>query len=234
MQCNVTDFRRELEQTAVAMGAKAFGVADLDLLKEKIPDLLSLLPGSYSRAVVAGIRLQKSALQDIADRPTPLYFHNYRQLNYQLDSLALTLADRIQDAGFTALAVPASQIVKKEPMSGHISHKLLGWAAGLGFIGRNTLLIHPQHGAQMRYVSVLTDMPLEAGTPHTGSCGACRACIEVCPAKAIGNDRTVFNLQACYEKLTEFTRIPYVGQHICGVCIKACQGNAPRSAGTES
>ena len=36
----------------------------------------------------------------------------------------------------------------------------VGWAAGLGHIGRCTLLVHPQYGAQMRYVSVLTDMPL--------------------------------------------------------------------------
>jgi epoxyqueuosine reductase QueG len=168
--------------------------------------------------------LQKAVLKDIGNEPTPLYFHNYRQVNYQLDSLALMLADRIQDAGFNALAVPASQIIKKDPMSGHISHKLLGWAAGIGFIGRNTLLVNPEYGAQMRYVSVLTDMPLKAGSPNNGDCGTCKACIPVCPVKAIKEKKENFNLQACYEKLTEFTRLPFIGQHICGVCVKACVG----------
>jgi epoxyqueuosine reductase len=225
MKFDSAAFLKELEQTANGMGAKAFGVADLNKLRTKIPDLLKMLPGYYSRAIVTGIRLQKAVLKDIRNEPTPLYFHNYRQLNYQLDALALILADKIQEAGYNALAIPASQIIKKNPMSGHISHKLLGWAAGIGFIGRSTLLVHPEHGTQLRYVSVLTDMPLKAGTPHEGDCGSCKACIPACPAKAIKDKREDFNLQACYEKLTEFTRIPFIGQHICGVCIKTCAGN---------
>lgn len=224
MKFDSSAFLLELEQLARGMGAKAFGVADLNKLKTRTPDLFKLLPGYYSRAIVCGIRLQKAVLKDIQNKPTPLYFHNYRQANYQLDALALMLADKMQDAGFNALAVPASQIIKKDPMSGHISHKLLGWAAGIGHIGRSTLLVHPEYGAQMRYVTVLTDMPLKAATPYTGNCGTCKACISVCPAKAISDNREDFNLQACYEKLTEFTRIPYVGQHICGVCVKACSG----------
>ena len=230
MKFDSSAFLNELEQTAFSMGAKVFGIADLNKLKEQKPDLLNLLPGYYSRAIVSGIRLQKAVLKDIQTAPTPLYFHNYRQVNYQLDALALMLADKIQDAGFNALAVAASQIVKKEPMSGHISHKLLGWAAGLGFIGRSNLLVNPKFGAQMRYVSVLTDMPLKAGKPHNGNCGSCKACIPACPAKAIKESKDDFNLRACYEKLSEFTRIPFVGQHICGVCVKACSGNSKPDA----
>jgi epoxyqueuosine reductase QueG len=165
-------------------------------------------------------------LESISDQPTPLYFHHYRQANYQLDRAAFAVADRLQDAGCRALAIPASQIIRSRPMSGHVSHKLLGWAAGLGFIGRCTLLVHPQFGAQMRYVSVLTDAPLAAGRPSEGDCGACRACVPVCPAGAIKEKREEFDLEACYRKLTEFTRLPFIGQHICGVCVKACSGTA--------
>jgi len=210
------------------MGAKAFGIADLDRLKEKAPDLLKNVSGIFSRAVVLGVRLQKTALDGITDMPTPIYFHNYRQVNYQLDTTAMLIADIIQDVGFRALAIPASQIINREPMSGHISHKLLGWAAGIGFIGRNTLLIHPEHGAQLRYVSVLTDMPLIAGVPYEGTCGSCTACIPVCPAQAIKLRKEDFDLRACYEKLTGFTRLPFIGQHICGVCVKACAGRMKR------
>ena len=206
------------------MGARAFGVADLDQLRKSVPDLLKLTGGGYSRAIVFGMRLQQTVLEGVIDRPTPLYFHNYRQTNYQLDGTACLVADRVQSAGFRALAVPASQIIGKNPMTGHISHKLLGWAAGIGFIGRNTLLIHPLYGAQLRYVSVLTDMPLKPDQPHAGTCGTCQACVAVCPAKAIKTCREDFALDACYEKLTEFTRLPFIGQHICGVCVKACDG----------
>jgi len=224
MKTDIQELARNLKRTAFDLGAKAFGVADLDKLKKKEPRLLDLVGADFSRAVVFGMRLQDAALAGIIDRPTPIYFHNYRQLNYQLDRAALLIADKIQDAGFRALAVPASQIIKKEPPSCHISHKLLGWASGIGFLGRCTLLVHPRYGARMRYVSVLTDAPLEPDTPYVGGCAACRACIDVCPAGAVKEKREDFDLDACYRKLTEFAKIPYIGQHICGVCVKACKG----------
>ncbi len=223
-----TELREQLEKVAKSFGAKAFGVADLDMLKQKEPGLLDNVPGDYPRAVVMGLRLQQTVLDDIIDKPTPLYFHHYRQLNYALDRVGLALADLLQDAGQRALAIPASQTISRNPMLGCISHKLLGWAAGIGFIGRSTLLVHPQFGAQLRYVSILTDAPLTANTPYDGpGCAACRACADSCPASAIHEDRTDFDLATCHAKLTEFSRIPFVAQHICGVCVKVCQGRRP-------
>ena len=43
---------------------------------------------------------------------------------------------------------------------GHISHKHIAVAAGLGWIGRNNLLVHPRHGGRLRLNTVLTDMEL--------------------------------------------------------------------------
>lgn len=221
---NADNLIHRLQEFAAEGGVKAFGIADIDKLKKDIPSLLEHITGDYSHAVVIGIRVQRAVLEDIVDRPTPLYFHHYRQLNFSLDRIALQVAGMIQDAGFRALPVPASQTITREPMKGHISHRLLGWAAGIGFIGRSTLLVHPQYGAQMRYASVLTDMVLPVGECHTESCGSCRACIEACPASAIKEESSDFDLDKCYTKLTEFTKLPFVGQHICGVCVKTCPG----------
>jgi epoxyqueuosine reductase QueG len=99
---------------------------------------------------------------------------------------------------------------------------VLGWAAGLGWWGRNNLLVNPRFGSQFRLASVLTDAPLEADAPLDHDCGRCAACVNVCPAEAIKAKREDFRLDLCYAKLCEFTRIPFVGQHICGVCVKAC------------
>jgi epoxyqueuosine reductase len=219
------DMREALRQLAGGWGATVFGVADVGWLRLQVPDLLEEIPGDFTRAVVMGMRLQDAVVDGIVDHPTPLYFHNYRQLNYQLDRAAFAVADCIQAGGATCIAVPASQIIRNNPMRGHISHKLLGWAAGIGFVGRSTLLVHPTFGSRLRYVSVLTNRALPADKPHAGSCGECRACIPVCPAHAIGETKEDFNLDACYRKLSEFSRIPFVGQHICGVCVKACNGN---------
>ena len=224
MKTEIDTFRAKLENAAGGMGGVVFGVADLEGIGRDIPGLLDGVHGDYSRAVVVGVRLQTAVLEGIVDRPTPLYFHNYRQANYQLDRIGFAVAGMIQEAGNRALAVPASQIIQRDPMCGHVSHKLLGHAAGLGFHGRNNLLVNPRYGAQVRYVSVLTDMPLEPDKAVRGDCGKCRACIEQCPASAIREKVEDFDLSACYGKLCEFTRLPYIGQHICGVCVKACPG----------
>jgi len=200
------------------------GVADLDVALQAEPHALDLVSGRFTRAVVFGIPLQDAVVESIVDRPTPLYFHNYRQVNYELDSLALAAAALLQSAGRRALAVAASQLIAHDPMRGHVSHRLLGWAAGLGWRGRNNLLVNPRFGSRVRYVSVLTDAPLEADAPLPASrdCGTCVACVRVCPAHAIGARHEDFRLEACYQTLCGFARIPFVGQHICGVCVKAC------------
>lgn len=221
-------FRSMLEARAGELGAKAFGIADLERMQVADPALLDLVPGDFRRAVVIGMRLQDAALNGIVDRPTPLYFHNYRQTNYRLDRAASELADMIQDAGHAALAVPASQIIERNPMRGHVSHRRLGQAAGLGFIGRSCLLVNPRYGARMRYVSVLTDQAFEPDSPVEGECGSCRRCAELCPAQAIGETSEAFDPDKCYAKLGEFTRLPFIGQHICGVCVKACAGGVSR------
>jgi epoxyqueuosine reductase len=73
-------------------------------------------------------------------------------------------------------------------------------------------------------VTVLTDAPLEAGKPLEGDCGDCRACVAACPAGAIHASSKDFDLSACKAKLDEFVRLQFIGQHICGVCVKACKG----------
>jgi len=229
-------FRLPIEELAAQVarfvsrhGVAAHGVADLTRLVQQQPELLDEVRGDFTRAIVLGVRLQDAIVEGIVDRPTPLYFHNYRQANYFLDRIAFELAGIVQAAGYLALAVPASQVISWRPMRGHLSHKLLGWAAGIGWIGRTSLLVHPRYGARMRYVSVLTDAPLQPDQPHAGSCGECTRCVDACPAGAVHTSYRDFDLQACYEKLTEFSRMPGIGQHICGVCVKACRGNGSAS-----
>jgi epoxyqueuosine reductase len=224
MSDRLDGLRRELEDLAAHAGAKAFGVADLDALRARFDEGPDRISRSFPRAIVIGLRLQRAALAGVVDRPTPLYFHNYRQLNYRLDEIAWSIADRIQDAGHRAVAVAASQLISRHPPAGHLSHKFLAWSAGIGYFGRCNLIVHPRHGAQMRYVTVLTDLPLEPGTLQAGACGACRACVAACPARAIAERREDFDLAACQAKLAEFARLPGIGQQICGVCVNVCSG----------
>jgi epoxyqueuosine reductase len=161
-------------------------------------------------------------MDSIDDHPTPLYLHHYRQANYTLDRIAFHVAALIQHLGGKALPIAASQIVDWEHQRGHLSHKRVAQAAGLGWLGRNNLLVNPAYGARIRLVSTLTDLPLQTDTSLEDSCGTCRQCIAVCPAGAIKEDVGKFDHLSCFEKLKEFRNQYNIGQYICGVCVKAC------------
>ncbi len=214
----------DLEAFASEHDLASIGVADLDALRAREPAAMSSAPAGFPRGVAFGVRLPDAAIDEIEDRPTPLYFHLYRQANFALDRAAFHLALRLQKAGYRALPVPASQLLDPAGRRGLASHRLIGHAAGLGRIGRPTLLVHPEFGARMRYASVLTDAPYAPGRPLEGDCGGCRACIDACPAAAVKESSREFDVDACYAKLCEFRRLPAIGQHICGICIKVCRG----------
>ncbi|MBD3285184.1 hypothetical protein GF338_02495 [candidate division WOR-3 bacterium] len=174
------------------------------------------------RAVVAAIRLSEAILAGISDRPTKTYYHHYRTINMGLDQLALKITGFLQRSGFRAFPVPASQIIDWEKQKGIVSHKHVAIQAGLGWIGRNNLLVTPQYGSQVRLVTVLTDAPFDTAVPLNEDCGSCRACLDVCPCSAIKDDPAEFDHRGCYAQIDKFVRAHVVGQHICGVCVRAC------------
>jgi len=212
-----------LKEEARELGAHLFGVADIRGIKDEInlpPDILRTL----DRAVCLGVALSRGILDEIQNHPTKLYFHHYRSINVMLDQIALRLTAFIHAAGFSALPVPASQILDWSKQNAHLSHKKIGYLAGLGWIGRNNLLVNERWGSQFRLVSILTDMPLETDSPLKRDCGKCFACIKVCPQGAIKERREDFNHMSCFEKLKEFQKKGFVNQYICGICVKVCRG----------
>ena len=190
----------------------------------KVPEEIKLLEVErrFPRAIIFGYPLSKSVLETIKDRPTLIYKHHYKTVNWLLDQTAYHLVNFIEEKGSRAIAIPASQTIDWQNQKGHISHKLLAKEAGLGFIGRSGLLVHPKFGAQVRYVSILTDLDFEADKKIEGDCGECIKCIDICPAKAISEKGV--DLSRCFAKLQEFSKIRGIGQYICGVCVKVCNG----------
>lgn len=212
-----------LKKFCFEQGADLFGIADVSKINKDFM-LSQNLSEKFDKAVCLGIRLSESILEEISNAPTRLYFHHYRTMNILLDQLGLKTCNYIQKKGYSALPIPASQILDWQNQKGHLSHKKLGVLAGLGWIGRNNLLVNKVLGSQFRLVSILTNMPLNADKPSKQDCGDCRICINVCPADAIREDPTDFDHLRCFEKLKEFQKQRLVDQYICGICVNICRG----------
>jgi epoxyqueuosine reductase QueG len=205
-------------------GGSLFGVADLRSFKEGEILLPSSLIDQLSCGISVGFHLSDAIVEEISNQPTPLYFHHYQRVNILLDTIGLTVTSAIQGLGYRAVPIPASQIVDWKTQKGHLSHKHIARAAGLGWIGRNNLLVNKEFGSRIRLITLLTDLPLVIGSPSIKNCGSCRDCLSVCPAGAIREQPEEFDHLRCYEQLRIFAKTLHFSHNICGVCVKACKG----------
>jgi epoxyqueuosine reductase QueG len=222
MSVNQTNYTG-LKKFCQAQGIDLFGVADISKIKDEF--LLSQkILSKLDQAVCLGAVLSTGILEEIECTPTKLYFHHYRTLNAFLDQVALKVARYIQKKGYLALPIPASQILDWRNLKAHLSHKQIGYLAGLGWLGRNNLLVNNKFGSQFRLASILTDMPLKIDEPTKNDCGSCQLCVRICPAQAIKENLQDFDHIKCFEKLKEFQKQKLADQYICGVCIKVCKG----------
>ncbi len=104
--------------------------------------------------------------------------------------------------------------------------------AGLGWIGKHTSLIAKGLGSAVFLGEIVTTLPLEADPPLRTSCGACRACVDVCPTGALRGDRTM-DATRCISDLTQRRDAvpralrPLIGTWVwgCDLCNDACPPN---------
>ncbi len=78
------------------------------------------------------------------------------------------------------------------------------WArrSGLGWMGKNTLLIHPRAGSYFFLAELIIDVPMAADSPISDHCGRCRRCIDACPTDAIADEGYQLDASRCISYLT--------------------------------
>lgn len=214
----------QMKSFSLEEGASLFGVTETSAVQDKFHSLSPRVLQGLDRAITVAFHLSDCVLEDIAEGPTKLYFFHYQRVNVFLDELAIKMTNFIQDHGWQALPIPASQIVDWEKQRAHVSHKHVAQKAGLGWIGRNNLLVSPQFGSRQRLVTVLTSMSLKNDEPLPWGCDDCRACISSCPSQSIKERSEDFDHIGCYHQIKALVKAAGISQNICGLCVKACQG----------
>jgi epoxyqueuosine reductase len=107
--------------------------------------------------------------------------------------------------------------------SAPVLERAYGEEAGLGWIGKNTMLINESEGSFFFLGEILTNLPLEADEKPDNLCGKCTSCISICPTQAIVAPYTV-DARKCISYLTieHFGSIPESLRPLMGNRIYGC------------
>ncbi len=153
------------------------------------------------------------------------YFDYHEQISALCDRLMATAAERIGKAVHWKTCVDSAPVLERS----------LAVQAGLGWIGRNSMLIHPKFGSTTLLAACLLDLAIEPDQPYRSDhCGNCRRCAEACPTGAIDpNSRTIdANRCIAYQTIENRAEIPQeIGKKCenkvfgCDICVRICPWN---------
>jgi epoxyqueuosine reductase len=158
--------------------------------------------------------------------PRYTWFNAYAELREKLDALGCALG------GEYRVLVDENQHVDREAAA----------RSGVGFYGKNTMLITRRHGSWVVLGTLVTDVEIEAGEPMAFACGSCTLCIEACPTGAL-DEPGVLDSTKCLSywsqaaaPIPEDYREPLEAQvYGCDICQDVCpwnRGIEKRRAGT--
>ena len=156
---------------------------------------ISVLPNTirrgYCNAILIGTPLSKNYLQSLSsDRDVD--YSEFTQKEAFIDRLAESLAEFLASKGYHSYAQSESNIANDglydaNTCTSALPHKTIALLAGIGWIGKDDLLVTHKYGSGFCMCTVLTDAPIfpEKRMIVTSQCGTCEICKVICPEQAI-------------------------------------------------
>lgn len=165
----------------------------------------------YKCAVLFGKALSKKYISTISAALEPKH-KEVINTERKMDALAVKIAEQLENEGYKSIG---------KLKTGLLPHKTVALRAGLGFIGKNNLLITPQYGCALMLGKVLTEAPFITTTqpPQPPKCGSCKICVDACPNNAL--------LGKTWSVTT--TREEIITRKLCVLCLK-CMVCCPYTA----
>ena len=199
---NASKFKQAIKNKASELGFFYCGFSKVSFLEEEAPRLEKWLKNNYqgSMSYMANHfdkRLNPKLLVDDANTVISLLL-NYHTETLQKDPLAPKLSKYaygedyhfvIKDKLGELLSFMKQEIGAIEGRvfvdSAPVMDKVWAKKAGLGWMGKNTNLIHPKEGSFFFIAEIITDVVIEEDGPMKDYCGTCTKCIDACPTEAI-------------------------------------------------
>jgi epoxyqueuosine reductase len=214
----------QIKSLARDFGADLCGMASVDRFQAAPEGFrpTDIYPDCQS-VIVFAKRLPTTALF----MPNCVPYTHVNQMGVQeVDRLGFLLALKLEDMGLKAVPIPSDDPYEHwEPERSYgraiLSLRHAGYLAGLGQLGKNTLLMNNQYGNMIQIGAILTDIALEIDPLATyDSCLAqCRRCLDACPQGAL--DGVTVNQQLCRPLSAVRTEKGYILKK-CSRCRSAC------------
>lgn len=152
-------------------------------------------------AILFGIALSPLYLQEVAS--TQDYVKTMIEQNkmesdelylteLKTDSISNQIAEKLVSEGFNAYAHSDDNLIATGVFDGMyeetpLPHKTIATLSGIGWIGKNNMLVTPEYGSTLCLGVVLTDMPLRTTRQEIveNKCGKCQRCVNVCQENAL-------------------------------------------------
>ena len=218
----------ELKIYLLSIGANLVGFATLREIDTNLRDNLPF-------GVIIGVGLNPTIISQISEGPTKAYVEECHRVDILLSVLGQAADQFISQRGHKAQSRTTTGAEYPDTLTTKLPHKTVATRAGLGWVGKNALLVTEEFGSAIRLGSILTDAELTIGTPINESrCKDCTACVDICPAQALSGKHWRAGVKRDYlvdafscrnaarELLTKRTGGEISGRTFCGLCISVC------------